>query len=187
MHRLFVAIRPPVEVRTKLLSLMHGIAGARWQADDQLHLTLRFIGEVDGRSAEDLATLLGTIRFTPFAIAVSGLGCFERKGRAETIWAAVQPREPLAQLYQKIDRACKQVGLRPDERAYLPHITLARLNRSTGPVDPFMAQHAGLASPPFTVDSFGLFESRLTPTGAHYHMAATYPADGRSAGGNWHY
>ena len=189
MHRLFAAIRPPAEVRGTLLSLMHGIAGARWQSDDQIHLTLRFIGEVDGRCAEDLAILLSTIRFTPFTIALAGLGSFERKGRAETIWAAVQPREPLTQLHQKIDRACRQVGLKPDERAYLPHITLARLNRSTGPIEPFMAHNAGLVSPPFAVDGFGLFESQLTAAGAHYDLAATYHADGRppepSAPGDW--
>ena len=184
MHRLFVAIRPPADVRAQLLSLMHGITGARWQSDDQLHLTLRFIGQVDLRCAEDLAIVLGTIRFAPFTLALSGLGCFERKGRTETVWAAVQPREPLARLHQKIDRACRQISLKADERAYLPHVTLARLNRSAGPVEPFMVQHAGFASLPFTVDSFVLFESQLTATGAHYHVAETYPADGRSIRGN---
>ena len=55
MHRLFVALRPPVPVRDHLLDLMHGVEGARWQSDDQLHLTLRFIGEVDRHQASDIA------------------------------------------------------------------------------------------------------------------------------------
>src|SRR3546814_10296472 len=65
MHRLFVAIRPPPAIRVRLLGLMHGIAGARWQDDDQLHLTLRFVGEVDRPQADDLADALGHIRFSP--------------------------------------------------------------------------------------------------------------------------
>ncbi|HKY81628.1 MAG TPA: RNA 2',3'-cyclic phosphodiesterase [Sphingobium sp.] len=178
MHRLFVAIRPPADVRAMLLSLMGGIAGARWQDDDQLHLTLRFIGEVDARRADDLAAALSTIRFAPFPIALAGLGKFERKGHVDTIWAGVQPRDALAGLHRKIDRACVSVGLPPDDRAYLPHITLARLNRSASLPDAFLATHAGLSSPPFTIDRFALYESHLSQSGALYHVAALYPASG---------
>lgn len=179
MQRLFVAIRPPADIRARLLSLMGGIARARWQDDSQLHLTLRFVGEVDERRAEDLADALSTIRFAPFPVSLAGLGQFERKGHVDTIWAGVQPRDTLAQLHRKIDRACVQVGLLPDERAYLPHITLARLNRSAGSSDMFMAMNGGLSSAPFMVDSFALFESHLSQSGAIYHMAAVYHADGR--------
>ena len=179
MHRLFVAIRPPLEIRTRLLSLMSGIAGARWQNDDQLHLTLRFVGEVDPRQADDLADALGAIRFAPFQVALSGLGQFDRKGHVDTIWAAVQPRDALAALHRKVDRACVRAGLPPEERAYLPHITLARFGRAAGRTDAFMTLNAGLSSPPFLVDSFALFESQLTQAGAHYRVAVTYHADER--------
>ena len=79
MHRLFVALRPPTGVRAALLALMNGIKGARWQDDDQLHITLRFVGEVNRHQANDLADALGEIRFSPFQIALAGAGCFERK------------------------------------------------------------------------------------------------------------
>lgn len=179
MHRLFVAIRPPTEIRTLLLSRMDGITGARWQNDEQLHLTLRFVGEVDRRQAEDLADALGTVRFTPFPIVLSGFGIFQRKGQANALWAGLEPRDELTRLHHKIDRACISIGLAPEGRAYLPHITLARLNRSSGSPDGFLASHAGLSSPAFTVDRFALFESRLAPTGSIYEMIATYHADGR--------
>lgn len=176
MHRLFVAIRPPEHIRTHLLSIMGGVAGARWQDDDQLHLTLRFIGNADRHQANDVAETLAAIRFSPFQISLAGLGQFQRKGRTDTIWAAVQPRDPLEQLHRKIDRAGVAAGFPAEERAYLPHITLARFGRGGGDTEGFILRHAGLPSPSFTVEAFALFESHLTQSGAHYEIAAEYPA-----------
>ncbi|HWV12998.1 MAG TPA: RNA 2',3'-cyclic phosphodiesterase [Sphingobium sp.] len=176
MHRLFAAIRPPEEIRTRLLSLMGGIAGARWQDDDQLHLTLRFIGNADRHQANDVAEALSSVRFSSFALCLAGLGQFERKGHAHTLWAAVQPQDALSQLHRKIDRACIVAGFPAEERAYLPHITLARFGRSGGTMESFIARHAALSSSHFTVNEFALFESHLTQSGAHYEIAATYPA-----------
>lgn len=179
MPRLFIAIRPPEETRCQLLSLMGGIANARWQENDQLHLTLRFLGEVDHHCADDLADALRMIRFVPFPIALCGLGSFERKGHVETLWAGVHPRDELARLHRKVDRACVSIGLPPDDRAYLPHITLARLNRSAGSTETFLARHAGVKSAPFMVDSFALFESHLGSGGARYRKLLVYPGDAR--------
>ena len=176
MHRLFVAIRPPEDIRTRLLSLMGGIAGARWQDDDQLHLTLRFIGDADRHHANDLAEALSSLRFSPFALSLAGLGQFDRKGHTHIVWAGVQPHDALQHLHRKIDRACVAAGFPAEERAYLPHITLARFGRSGGDTEGFITHHAGLSSAPFTVDEFALFESHLTQSGAHYEIAATYPA-----------
>lgn len=177
MHRLFIAIRPPVDIRARLLSVMGGVPGARWQDNDQLHLTLRFVGEADPRRADDLAAALATIRFAPFPISLSGVGQFDRRGRIDALWAGVQPRDVLTQLHRKIDRACVDVGFPADQRAYLPHITLARFSRSGGVIDSFLSHNAALSSPPFLVDSFILFESHLTQAGASYDVAALYPAD----------
>lgn len=178
MHRLFVAIRPPASHRARLLAMMGGMAGARWQDGDQLHLTLRFVGQVDRHHANDIADALRAVRFAPFDIALSGVGCFNRKGVVDALWAGVQPRDALTALHKKVDRACVAAGLPPDERAYLPHITLARFGRGGGLVEPFLAQHADLTSPPFQVTGFGLFESHLGHTGATYHLIDRYRADG---------
>ncbi|WP_066520224.1 RNA 2',3'-cyclic phosphodiesterase [Sphingobium cloacae] len=176
MHRLFVAIRPPLIIRSQLLALMEGVAGARWQKDDQLHLTLRFIGEVDGHVADDLAGLLGTVRFQPFSIALAGVGRFEKNGRTDALWAGVHPREALSALHRKIDHLCVTMGLHPERRAYLPHITLARGGRSMAPPGLFMENHASLASAPFQVDGFSLYESHLGREGAIYDPIAHYSA-----------
>lgn len=177
MHRLFVAIRPPADIRNGLLALMSGIMGARWQHDDQLHITLRFVGEVDRHRTNDLIDALGNIRFSPFEVALGGIGCFDRKGQVHTLWAGVQPRDALAQLHQKVDRACVHTGLSPDNRSYFPHVTLARFGRTAGPMETFVALHAAFASAPFTVDAFALYESHLGQVGSTYHVIERYRAD----------
>lgn len=177
MHRLFVAIRPPRAIRGLLLGMMGGISDARWQSEDQLHLTLRFIGEVDRHRAGDVHAALGGVHHPRFEIALNGLGLFDRRGRPETIWAGVTPHEPLRALHKKVDQAMARVGVPPEQRAYLPHVTLARLRRSSGTVRDLVEQSGGLSSVPFTVDNFALFESNLTPDGAVYSVIERYPLD----------
>ncbi|MDQ3143343.1 MAG: RNA 2',3'-cyclic phosphodiesterase [Pseudomonadota bacterium] len=175
MHRLFVAIRPPEDVRDLLLDTMEGLPALRWQDDEQLHLTLRFIGEVERPLAEDIAAALGTLRFTPFHIRVAGVGRFDHHQRG-ALWAGVEPRAPIAALAAKVERICVGAGLAPERRAYHPHITLARWGRGAGnSLDPFLARHAALRSKEFEVAAVTLFESRLGRDGAHYETVADYP------------
>ncbi|RJF90804.1 RNA 2',3'-cyclic phosphodiesterase [Sphingomonas cavernae] len=174
MHRLFAAIRPPAAIRQHLLGLMGGVPRARWQDDDQLHLTLRFIGEVDRHTAADVAAALGQVRQQPFEIMLSGIGTFDRKGRTDTLWAGVAPHDQLTLLHNKIDQSLARIGLAPETRAYLPHLTLARLGRDTGRLDGFAESHGGLSSDPFTVTHFMLFESTLGNQGARYDVVERY-------------
>ena len=174
MHRLFVAIRPPAAIRALLLGAMGGISGARWQSEDQLHLTLRFIGEVDRHRGADIHAALGGIHHAPFEAALNGIGAFEHRGQPDTVWAGITPHGPLKALHNKVDAALIRVGIAPDDRAYLPHITLARLKRSSGPVGNLLEHSGGLTSPPFTVDSFALFESDLTEEAAVYSIIERY-------------
>jgi 2'-5' RNA ligase len=175
MHRLFVAIRPPAAIRAILLGAMGGISGARWQSEDQLHLTLRFVGEVDRHLAGDIHAALGAVHQPGFEIALSGIGAFDRRGWPDAVWAGVSPHEPLKALHKKVDAALTRVGVAPDQRAFLPHVTLARLKRSSGTVGNLLQDAGGLTSPPFRVEHFGLFESMLTPDGAVYSLVERYP------------
>ena len=147
----------------------------RWQDDEQLHLTLRFIGEVDRPQADDLADALGRMRAERFQLRIAGVGRFEQR-RAGALWAGVEPREPVAALASKVERVCQQVGLEPERRAFHPHITLARWKgRRTREVQDFLERRRGLSSDAFDVDCFILFESRLSRHGAHYEEVASYP------------
>ena len=174
MPRLFVALRPPICVRTLLCGIMEGVTHARWQSDDQIHITLRFIGEVDRRTAEDIGLALQSVRHPPFDIALDGIGTFDRKGRIDALWAGLSPTGSLAALHHKIDHVLVRIGMPPEARAYRPHITLARFGRHGGDVNSFAAHHAGMTSAPFRIESFGLFESRLGQTGARYEQVSRY-------------
>ena len=126
MHRLFVALRPPSEMRTQLLSLMGGVPGARWQSDDQLHLTLRFVGEVDAPQADDVAAALGTVDRPRPTIALKGAGSFDHKGHVHSLWAGIAPDDGLKQLHERVDRALVRAGIPPEQRAF------SRISRSHG-------------------------------------------------------
>lgn len=174
MHRLFVAIRPPRALREVLRAAMGGVPHARWQNDDQLHLTVRFIGEVDRPCGEDIAAALDTVYLQSFAIALDGTGQFERKGRIDALWAGVTPHEPLTALHKKVDQALIRIGLAPEARAYLPHITLARFSRGTAPIAPVAYEGRGLTSPLAAITKFFLYESALAGGGASYSVVARY-------------
>ncbi len=174
MHRLFVAIPPPLHIREQLLALMGGVAGIRWQTDDQLHITVRFIGGVERHMANDIASALASIRHPPFELSLDGIGMFGRRGQPGVLWAGVAPHEPLKALHKKVDQACIRAGVGAEGRAYYPHITLARLKRFAGSVAETIEKSGGLTSSPFTVESFALYESTLTPEGAVYTMAERY-------------
>lgn len=177
MHRLFVAIRPPDHIRDLLIDAMDDAPTLRWVPDDNLHLTLRFIGEVERPMAEDLARALSAIRFDRFDLRLSGAGRFDQRGGG-ALWAGVEPTAPVSALAMKVDRACQAAGLEPERRAFRPHITIARYGKSArAAVDPLLRRNAGLVSEPFGVDAFCLFESRLSRHGAHYDQIASFDLD----------
>jgi len=178
MHRLFVAIRPPAPIRLACLTAMEdGPLGWAWQTDEQLHLTLRYIGQVDRPVAEDVAAALGSIHARAIEMALSGVGWFDHGPRG-ALFARIGPADPLIALHAKIDRALIRTGLKPEGRAFLPHITLAR--RRPSAVDPagWLERNAGLASGAVPVASMILFESHLGRSGSSYEAVESYPLTG---------
>ena len=175
-HRLFVGIRPPTEIRDALIDLMEGVDDVRWQDDDQLHLTLRYVGDVETHQADDLAERLGSIDFEPFDIVIASTGFFERKGHIRALWARVEQCEALIRLQRGVERACQAVGLEAEGRKFLPHITLARLNSASGPAQAFLSATSRLRLDPWTVQEFVLYESELHPEGSIYTPIVRYPA-----------
>ena len=170
--RLFVGLDPPESIKTALLSTMGGVAGARWQTADQLHLTLRFIGEVDRHTATDIAAALGRVNVRPFTAELGDPGLFDHRGRIDTLWAGVRPAGALERLAKSVNAALASVGLPPEGRAFLPHITVARGRSMSGatlwPQSPIPC----LAWP---VDGFALFESRMGKDGSDYTILARWP------------
>ncbi len=185
MHRLFVALRPPPATRAMLKIVMHGVDGARWQDDEQLHLTLRYIGEVERPVAEDVAAALAGVRAPVPNVTLVGVGRFDKRGRTDALWARVAPHDALAALHCKVDQALVRVGLAPERRAYLPHITLARMSRGKGAeveVARWLADHAGIASQPFDLPYLTLYESHLGREATRYETIARWPMSGADGG-----
>jgi len=175
MHRLFVALRPPRAMRERLTALMGGIAHARWERIDQLHLTLRFIGEVDRHLAEDIAAALGAVHHPRFDLLLDGIGQFDRKGQIDTLWVGVTPHDVVTALHNKVDQALARVGVAPDGRAFLPHITIARFGRLAGPVGGFIETVAPAGGGErYEMNEFCLYESELGHDGASYTIAQRY-------------
>jgi 2'-5' RNA ligase len=174
VHRLFVAIRPPEEVRDLLIDAMDDSPALRWVGDEQLHLTLRFIGEVERPVANDIAGTLDRLRSLAFDLRIKGVGKFEQRNGG-ALWVGVEPREPVIALAAKVERALQQIGLEPERRSFMPHVTLARWNRrNSEAVNAFIRRNCDLHSEPFIVDRFTLFESKLSRHGAHYDEIASF-------------
>lgn len=174
-RRLFVALRPPEAVCEALLDTMEGVVGARWVDADNLHITLRFIGEVDRHLLADVETALAGVPFAAFDLALASVGHFEGKRHPRAIWAGVIPSAALAQLQHSVEMACRRAGLAPQTRKFTPHVTLAYLNAGSGPIGGWLAQHGDLALGRWRVERFSLFESNLTPQGALYNEIAEFP------------
>jgi len=174
MQRLFVALSLSDAIAQSLAPLQTGVPGARWQSREQLHLTLRFIGEVDGRDANAIHDALSRIEAPSFALALHGVGEFGGK-RPSALWAGVRPSEPLMHLQRKIETALQRVGRPSDRQRYTPHVTLARL-RGTQPghVMDYLTDHALYSSPPFPVGAFILYSSLLTSDGSIYRAERAY-------------
>ena len=176
MFRLFVAIDPPEKVQKVIARLAYGLPGARWVETEQLHLTLRFIGEVDGGELRDIDIALGRIRAKSFDLAVKGVGHFPPRGDPKVLWVGMEKCEPLFGLQRNVDSALRGIGPKPEKRKFHPHITLARLrNTPLARMHNYLAEHGFFRVDSFSVNEFHLYSSTLTPKGPIHRKEATYP------------
>ena len=179
MIRLFVAIPLPEVIRTRLTMLQSGLQGARWIKPENIHLTLRFIGEVPNDLAGDIDAALADIAAPAFPLELDGIGSFSRGKHPHALWAGMAKSEPLMHLQAKIESALVRGGLKPEERKFSPHITIARLKEMRrNRVESWLADHGGFRTEPFHVDRFALFSSFLKSEGAVYIEEASYPLSG---------
>jgi RNA 2',3'-cyclic 3'-phosphodiesterase len=182
MIRLFVGLELPEEIVGRLEPMGAGVPGARWVAPENMHLTLRFIGEVNGAMAEEVAEALSTVRAPAFDLTLEGLGTFAQGLIAHTLWVGARRDPELLQLQAKVERAVVSAGLEPERRRFTPHVTLARLKDS--PVDrigDFIQRYEPFRLEPVAIEHFALFSSHLSRNGAAYQIEERYPLDGAYA------
>lgn len=176
MIRLFAAVPVPFDIAEGLARRQQGLPGARWTPAENLHVTLRFFGEVSEAVAADLDALLAALAMGGFELALQGAGAFGDADRVRAVWAGVEESEPLCRLAGKCETAARRCGLKPEARAYRPHVTLAYLKRSIEPRAAAWVQgHNLLHSPPWRVRAFGLYSSWLSSEGSRYELERTYP------------
>ena len=175
MVRLFVGLVLPEMHRQRLNRLSHGVEGARWVAPQNLHITLRFIGEVDEDVGEDLAAALTAVAALPFTVTLRGLGTFGHPPHALWVGAEDAPSGALAALNGAVESVLVRQGLEPEHRKFTPHVTLARFrNVGMSRLVQYLETHGDLALEPFEVGGFTLFQSHLRPEGAEYERIVEY-------------
>lgn len=187
MPRLFVALDLPDHIKGSLMPLMRGLGDVRWLGDDQLHLTLRFIGELDNGRANDVADALSLVEGLPFELCLKGIGHFPPRGEPRVIWAGIERQPELNALKRRIDRALEQTGIERDGKKYAPHVTLARLRRppTQAGLATYLMRHSLYRSESFPVSGFKLFSSWLDSQGADYQVEASYDLIPGADGEEW--
>ena len=175
MPRLFLALEIPKNIAMSLSLLRGGVPGARWIDVENYHITMRFIGDVDGRTADELVDHLDRIERPSFDISLNSVGLFGSK-KPHSVWAGVTPAPDLLGLQAEMERICQRMGLPPDARKFSPHVTLARLRQSKLPdVIRYMEGRGDFRSQPFEVSRFVLMSSRDSIGGGPYLTEETFP------------
>jgi len=175
MPRLFTAIEIPEAMRMRLSLLRAPINGAKWVKPEDMHITLRFAGDIDGRTADDLADVLADVSVPPFMASIVDCGAYGGR-EPRVLWAGVEAGPELDALYRANERAARAAGLEPDPRDFRPHVTLARMRGArSGAVARFLAEHGGLRLEPFPVTRFVLLSARPGSGGGPYAVEAAYP------------
>jgi len=175
MPRLFTALTLPEDVRVQLTGLRGGLRGARFIDPENYHVTLRFIGDIDDRTADEVVGALSRIRRGPVRVAITGLGSFGSR-KPHSVWARVEPGPDLMELQAEQERVLQRIGLPAEARRFTPHVTIARL-KGTSPRDvaDWLTLRGGFAVPPFLADRFVLLSSRASVGGGPYIVEDTFP------------
>jgi len=174
MPRLFAGLEIPAEIGQSLSNLRGGLPGARWIDPENYHVTLRFIGDIDGMSANEIASMLFRINRKPFEVKVQGLQSFGGK-KPRAVVASVEPSRPLIELQAELERLMQRLGLDPEGRKFTPHVTLARLHdESSQDVADYHSVRGYFPSRTFMASRFVLFSSRASTGGGPYVVEDSY-------------
>ena len=180
MLRLFVAVDLPIALRTRLSYLAGGLQGARWAPPENLHVTLRFIGEVTRDQAEEADMALDSLRAPAFMLTLAGIGTFSRGGakgsRATSLWAGVERSAGLEQLQARVDSKLQRAGFAPERRRFTPHVTLARTDKvDEAMLAGWVQAHNLFRAGPVEIEHITLFSSHRGKEASHYRSEVEYP------------
>jgi 2'-5' RNA ligase len=176
MMRLFVGLRFPDAIQESLKTLCCGLPGAKWVNPKGFHITLRFLGEVQGHLAEDIDAALAEIKAKPFSIKLSGVGQFGPPEKAHTVWAGVARSDALYHLRDKVESAIVRAGGEPDHRRFTPHVSVGKLKNTPQEwLETYLVQNSNFKTPEILVDEFVMFSSHAGDQGRLYLPEVVYP------------
>ena len=180
--RAFIAIELPEELRQRLAqeqSRFRAVAAdARWTRPEGIHLTLKFLGEISDEQVAQVTKALQQIKsFEPFSVAAKGFGFFPDARRPRVFWAGLEAPAALAELAGFVESAMAPLGFPPENRAFSPHLTLARFKvpRPQTKLQELVREQGGAVLGSFAVSEFFLWESQLLPQGAQYRKVLSFP------------
>ena len=181
--RTFIAVDLPAELRVELgrwqEKLRKSARGARWVRPEGIHLTLKFLGEISSAQVIEVSKILSTLpRIAPFEIHFKGFGFFPHARRPRVLWVGIEPCPTLEALAAQVDKSLETVGFAREQRAFKPHLTLARFRvpRPQPEIEKAISTGGPTVLGPITVREFFLFESILRSQGAAYRKLARFPA-----------
>jgi RNA 2',3'-cyclic 3'-phosphodiesterase len=175
MIRLFTALDIPAGIQDRLYDMAREISEARSVPRQQLHLTLKFIGEVPEEMLQSIREAMAAVSVAPFNLALQGMGRFPARGPARIVWAGCKAESRLQQLFSALEEVLEPLGIARERRNYFPHITIARLKHpSPAALREFLERHAAFATGLFEVQCFSLYSSRLTSQGAEHKVEGCY-------------
>lgn len=186
MPRLFTGLEIPPDIARSLSLHRGGLSNARWIEPADYHVTLRFLGDVDGPTARDAFELLADIQREPVTVTLDQIACFGGD-KPHSVHARVRPNQALTELQAEQERLMRRIGLPPETRKFVPHVTLARLKgASPEAVANYLSSRAIIRPMSFTARRFALYSSRASTGGGPYLVEAAYPlaaAPGPALGG----
>jgi RNA 2',3'-cyclic 3'-phosphodiesterase len=170
--RFFVGLELSPAIKAALFGLDPHLLGLRWLPEEQLHLTLSFLGQVEAVAEDRLRQALGEVRVPPFFLPLRGVGVFDSGGRPLVVWVGVGKGHPhLFALHSRIQDAVLRVGLEPDLKPFHPHVTVGRAKGISRQVlQPFLRSHAETEFGFVRIDGFSLYSSVRAASGATHRV-----------------
>ncbi len=179
MPRLFTGLEVPPDIALQLSMHRGGLSGARWIEPSDYHITLRFLGDVDGMTARDAFDFLADIQRGPITITLDQIASFGGD-KPHSVFARVQPSAALSDLQAEHERLMRRIGLAPEPRKFVPHVTLGRIKgTSVIAVADYLSSRPIIRPLSFTARRFVLYSSRASTGGGPYLVEAAYPLDAR--------
>jgi 2'-5' RNA ligase len=186
--RCFIAIEIPESIKKSIAEIIDSLKESgpdvKWVSDQNIHITLQFLGETKESLIPDIKEALHKIlaTYSPFYIKIAGVGCFPSGRRPRVIWVGMEEPQTLINLYKDINEEMAKFGYQKDERGFTPHVTIGRVkpNRNTGELLRRLDEIRAIRFSDFEVQGIRLMKSELKPSGAIYHSLAEIPFGRRS-------